>query len=174
MNMILKRQSQLNMRNKKGFTLVEVIVVLVILAILMAIAIPALTGYIDKAKEKSAIADTRIIATALQAIVNESYGSGAIIYDWVDVGGKVRIKGAYAAEGTLYSEKTYLQTVNELTGSNYTKANFGNNGRFFFDKNSKGTATLIELTFVTDDGAIQVVYTNDLATGTTAYNVTHK
>lgn len=37
--------------NKKGFTLVEIIVVLVIIAILAAIAIPAFTGYIDKSKE---------------------------------------------------------------------------------------------------------------------------
>lgn len=35
---------------KKGFTLVELIVVLVILAILAALLIPALTGYIDKAR----------------------------------------------------------------------------------------------------------------------------
>lgn len=38
--------------SKKGFTLVELIVVLVILAILMAIMIPAMTGWIGKAKEK--------------------------------------------------------------------------------------------------------------------------
>lgn len=38
------------MSNKKGFTLVEVIVVLVILAILAAVAIPTYTGYIDKSK----------------------------------------------------------------------------------------------------------------------------
>lgn len=45
----------LQLRNKKyqkgGFTLVELIVVLVILAILAALLVPALTGYIDKAKE---------------------------------------------------------------------------------------------------------------------------
>lgn len=36
---------------RRGFTLVELIVVLVILAILAALLIPALTGYIDKAKK---------------------------------------------------------------------------------------------------------------------------
>lgn len=41
--------------NKKGFTLVELIVVLVILAILAALLIPALTGYIDKAKDRKSV-----------------------------------------------------------------------------------------------------------------------
>ena len=36
---------KLKENNKKGFTLVELIVVLVILAILAALLIPALTGY---------------------------------------------------------------------------------------------------------------------------------
>ena len=35
------------LKDKKGFTLVELIVVLVILAILAALLVPALTGYID-------------------------------------------------------------------------------------------------------------------------------
>ena len=38
--------------NRKGFTLVELIVVLVILAVLAALLVPSLTGYIDKAVEK--------------------------------------------------------------------------------------------------------------------------
>ena len=44
-----------NNKKKKGFTLVELIVVLVILAILAAILIPALLGYIDRAREKKDI-----------------------------------------------------------------------------------------------------------------------
>lgn len=41
--------------NKKGFTLVEIIVVLVILAILAAIAVPSVIGYVDEAKEARSI-----------------------------------------------------------------------------------------------------------------------
>jgi len=60
--------------NKKGFTLVELIVVLVILAILAALLIPALTGYINKAKEKSITAETRQAVMAAQTLVDEEYG----------------------------------------------------------------------------------------------------
>ena len=61
---------------KKGFTLVELIVVLVILAILAALLIPALTGYIDKAKEKQIVAETRQAVMAAQTIADEEYAKG--------------------------------------------------------------------------------------------------
>lgn len=61
-------------KNKKGFTLVELIVVLVILAILAALLVPALTGYIDKAKEKKIVAETRMVVMAVQTVASETYG----------------------------------------------------------------------------------------------------
>lgn len=64
---------KLKKKNKKGFTLVELIVVLVILAILAALLIPALTGYIDKSKERQIIAETRQIVMASQTLVDEKY-----------------------------------------------------------------------------------------------------
>ena len=64
--------------DKKGFTLVELIVVLVILAILAALLVPALTGYIDRAKEKSVIADTRSAVMAAQTLADEEYAKGDV------------------------------------------------------------------------------------------------
>ncbi len=60
--------------NKKGFTLVELIVVLVILAILAAILVPALLGWIDKAKEKQIVLDARSAYLAAQTLASEEYG----------------------------------------------------------------------------------------------------
>ena len=59
--------------NKSGFTLVELIVVLTILAILVALLIPALTGYIEKAKKDKVITETRMLHEAVQTITSELY-----------------------------------------------------------------------------------------------------
>ena len=58
----------------KGFTLVELIVVLVILAILAAILVPALLGYIDRAKEKQYVLNAKSALTATQAELSSIYG----------------------------------------------------------------------------------------------------
>lgn len=58
---------------KRGFTLVELIVVLVILAVLAALLVPSLTGYIDKAKKKAVITEARDVWTASQAALSECY-----------------------------------------------------------------------------------------------------
>ena len=72
------------MKNKKGFTLVELIVVLVILAILAALLIPALTGYIDKANKEKVVSETRMVAMAVQTEASEAYGHGETLTEWTD------------------------------------------------------------------------------------------
>lgn len=61
---------------KKGFTLVELIVVLVILAILAAILVPALLGWIDEAKKKQTVLEARNVYIATQTIADEQYAKG--------------------------------------------------------------------------------------------------
>lgn len=65
------------LKDKKGFTLVELIVVLVILAILAALLVPALTGYIDKANNEKIIATTRQVVVAAQTEASEAYGKNS-------------------------------------------------------------------------------------------------
>jgi len=63
-------------KNKKGFTLVEIIVVLVILAILAAAAIPTMLGFVEDSKGKAEIANARAAYVACQSIATEEYASG--------------------------------------------------------------------------------------------------
>jgi len=58
----------MNMFKKNGgFTLVELIVVIAILAILAGVAIPAYSGYIEKAKDAAVITELDALTTAVQA-----------------------------------------------------------------------------------------------------------
>lgn len=101
------------LKDKKGFTLVELIVVLVILAILAALLVPALTGYIDKARNEAIIAETRSAVVAAQTIVSEDYGQGVKIdatYN-ADADGKIKgeIKDLAEVAGTVVSFEAYTE-----------------------------------------------------------------
>lgn len=106
-------------RSKKGgFTLVELIVVLVILAILAALLIPALTGYIDKAKQKNVVAETRQVVMAAQTLADEDYAKGI-----ADAG-----TGATCTNANILklAELTGKGTISDLTvsGGKVTKITF--------------------------------------------------
>ena len=111
------------MKNKKGFTLVELIVVLVILAILAALLIPALTGYIDKANKEKIVSETRMVAMAVQTECSEAYGqlkSGDKLENWtetVDEGKVDHIGNIKELAEVLGGDKTKFKATAYTDGS---------------------------------------------------------
>lgn len=166
-------------RSRDGFTLVELIVVLVILGVLATFAVPALTGYIDSAKEKQAVSEA-------QACVMTATRQGAQNYALVQnasVAGNAENAAALTNwAGTLTNEVPtvtggdvaltegsgqYLLHVNNPPAGNIKPVGISS------DAGVKGTVQgmtcnaggqVLYLVYTSADG-IQVVYTN---AGTTA------
>lgn len=101
------------MKNKKGFTLVELIVVLVILAILAALLIPALTGYIDKANKEKVVAECRQVVMAAQSELSEAYGKAD--YKKGDTIG-TKYKSAIDTLGEVKNTWSYNVKINNADG----------------------------------------------------------
>lgn len=70
---MLRLTNKYSNRGKRAFTLVELIVVLVILAVLSAMLVPALTGYIRRAKKVKSLQKADEARIAAQAVMNEFY-----------------------------------------------------------------------------------------------------
>ena len=99
------------MKNKKGFTLVEIIVVLVILAILAAIAVPSVIGYVNEAKESRYIQEAHSIYTVVETEVAKYKATDDPSENDID---NNQLKG-------IIAKKTELDDVDvERNGNTYT------------------------------------------------------
>lgn len=60
------------LKKKKGFTLVELLAVIVILAIILAIAVPGIAGIINSAKRGAFESDAKMIVTGIEYKILEA------------------------------------------------------------------------------------------------------
>jgi len=72
----------MKIRNRKGFTLLEVIIVIIIIAILASVALPKLSGTLDYAKAKEAINFIGAARNAIEAcgMMNMNTSDGSYNY----------------------------------------------------------------------------------------------
>ncbi len=68
---MIKRVTKTKHKSRRAFTLVELIVVLVILAVVAAMLVPSLIGYIDRTKKDKYLNNAHYALVASLAIVTE-------------------------------------------------------------------------------------------------------
>ncbi len=94
------------MKNKRGFTLIELLAVIIILGILMIIAIPSVTSYINDSRKNAYVDTAKEVIGSTRNLVN----SGDL--------------GMYDTNATYYIPTSYIKTENALKSpyGDFTKA----------------------------------------------------
>ena len=172
--------------SRKGFTLVEMIVVLLILAVVTSMAVPAFSRQIDDAKEKKAVTEAQACvtagtglgaqlyskarSTALQNVSTDANASDAVttaLANWasqVKDGGPALTGDLALAEGQgqYYLKPGNLQS-GIAAGADELKAAAGVDGTVE-DFWCSGTGQIVYLRYLSADG-ILVAYTNNGTSG---------
>jgi len=123
-----------------GFTLVELLVVMLILGLLAAIAIPSFFNQRDKAKDADAKAAVRTAQTAMETYATDNGGSyvGATAASLQTI--EPSLGNALLQAPTNLAAKAYTVKVNsEITGQSFSISRFAN-GQLDSDCTVAGTA----------------------------------
>lgn len=107
------------LNNKKGFTLIELLAVIVILAILVMVAIPAVTKYLNSARQGTFVDNAQSAISAVRNDVIEN-GVGNKVYTMTEINALLEKKLVNSPFGSAYDEQnSYIQvTQTEKKDSN--------------------------------------------------------
>ncbi len=117
-----------NRSSEKGFTLVEMVIVIAIIGILAAIIVPSIFNYVGKANRKADIVTARLIGTTITNILIEYPEYNDIFYS-----GPAGNRADYKVK--ISGEEYYYRNVARACG---TKNNLNTQGGFQFYMNGKG------------------------------------
>lgn len=130
--MITNLRKKLDNRSKKsGFTLIELIIVIAIIAILVAIALPKFGEVRENANRKADMASAKDIQSAVISLINDDKitlpSKGATVVNELKAGDD-------AAD--------YMQSI-PVIKSNAVRAGQGKDAHFFYSINDKGDVKIL-------------------------------